>query len=416
MNAQNDDLDSFFISVEENEKEVPLSESLKRRGRRYVARGVESIAGLPGDLVQTIRGLSSSEEIDESQDNFAKRGARSLLEALPGSAEFRASNAEQYPELEPESQFEELEDEIVGDLAVLALPVKGKIPFARALGLSMAGNLGKEVVKEMGFSEGPQEATKMGLMLFSGMFGKGRGVNKHISNLYKEAESFVPEGARLKYPVNKLKNVEKIIGKGALTDAKQAVGDIVEEIKFKSPGGLMKVEEAIQFDKDINRAIGKAGADKTKSGYLKQLKKAHVESLNEYAKENPSWGENYKQAQQAYKGIETSQNVKNYIKRNMNLKNFTYATALLGLGGQYLPGSAGEKIGAIGSTAALLYAGTVAKRLATNPALRKYYGNVMQASLSNNKAMLSRNMAGLNRVAKKEFEDNPFPIFDSEED
>lgn len=389
------------------------AQSLKRRGRRYIARGIESIAGLPGDIIQTIRSISSPEERDQNKDNFVKRAGRSLLESLPGSEELRARTAELYPELEPKDNFEEVEDEVVGDFATLALPVKGKIPFARSLGLSVIGNLGKEAMKNLGFEEATQEATKLGLMLFSGMFGKGRGVNNYIRNLYKEAEKFAPQDARISYPSKKLENVEKLISKGSLNDAKEPVANLIQEIKFKSPGGSMSVEDAVQFDHDINRAIAKSGADRTKKGYLKQLKKAHMEALGEYAKENPSWGENYYAAQQAYKGIETSQAVQNYIRRNMNLKNFAYASALLGLGHQYLPGSAGEKLGSIGTTAGLLYGATVARRLATNPALRRYYANVLKASLSENKAMLARNLKGLDRVAKKDFEERPDEMFET---
>lgn len=423
MNAETDvDLDSFFIPQDkiEKEEEEPFSlGGVKRRARRYVARGIETIAGLPGDIVQTIRGVSQilpGESPNPEDETFVKRGARELLESLPGSAEFKASNVEQYPDVEPQSEFEEVEDEIVEDFSALALPTKGRIPFARSLGLSLIGNIGKKTIKDLGLGSGAQEATKMGLMLFSGMFGKGRGVNNYIKNLYKEAAKMAPKDARIYYPRDTLKNITREISKGSMNDAKEPIATLIEELKFKSPGGKMSLADAIQFDKDIGRAIGKAGSDKTKRGLLKQLKKAHSGPLNEYAQENPSWGELYKEAKQAYKGIETSQTVKNYIYRNMNLKNFTYASALLGFGGQYLPGSAGEKIGAVAGTAALLYSGAVAKRLATNPALRRYYANVVQASLNENKAMLARSMKGLNRVAKKEFEENPFPIFDIEED
>lgn len=418
-----DDLIKDFVSFDDvqNQKERGFLQNQVRRAERYLQRGSETIFGLPGDVVQLLRsgaqklpgGITAEEDL-----NFIERGGRKLLEALPGSAELRARSAEYLPDLEPESESEEIEDELVSDFAALALPVKGKIPFARALGVSVAGNAGKQAMKQMGFDENAQDLTKMGMMLFSGMFGRGRGINKYISNLYKEAESFVPEGAKMAYPTKKINSVENILKKGTLNDAKQGALSIVEDIKAKSPQGMMAVDEAVQFDKDINRAIAKAqrAGDKSKAGYLKQVKGAHASSMDEYAKQNPSWGDNWNKAKQAYAGIAQSENIKEYIKSNANLKNASHAAILLGIGETAIPGMYLEKAGVAGGAAATRYAAEVAKRLAKNPALRQYYQNVMTASLGENKAMLARNLAGLERTAKKEFENNPFPIFEFDEE
>jgi len=416
-----DDLDQFFIPEQDDQKEEPSTfENIKRRGERYLRRGGESVLGLPGDIVQTVRGLAQMLPggiTPEKDLNFVQYYGRKGLEALPGSAELRAKSAESRPDLEPESEFEDVEDEIVGDFAALALPVKGKVPFARALGLSMAGNLGKQVVKDLGVSEGGQEATKMGLMLFSGMFGRGRGINRHIGNLYKKAKDVIPEGAKFAYPMKKLDQVESMLKKGTINEAKAPVLGIIDDIRIKSPSGMMTVEEAMQFDKDINKAIGRAYNDKSLRGNLKQLKKAHSEAIESYAKENPSFGEYWKEAKQAYQGIATSMDIQNYIKRNANLKNMAHAGIILGLEEAAIPGKTAMKLGSVGLGASTLYAAEVAKRIAKNPALRRYYANVLNASMSENSAMLARNLAGLERAAKKEFESDPLPIFEiSEED
>jgi len=299
-----DDLDSFFISAEEVEEpqQRSLIQNIDRRASRYIQRGSESILGLPGDIVQLVRSMSQilPGGITPEEDlNIVQRGGRRLLESLPGSAELRARGAEVSPELEPESEFEEFEDELVSDFASLALPVKGKIPFARALGISTIGNVGKQVAKELDISETGQDLTKMGLMVFSGMFGRGRGVKNHIKNLYKEAEEFVPKGQVFKYPTKKLDQVEAILKKGALDEAKAPAFGILQDIKNKIKSGVIPVEDAIQFDKDINRAIGRSFNDKAKAGYLKQVKAANAQALDAYAKENPSWGALWNDAKQA---------------------------------------------------------------------------------------------------------------------
>lgn len=417
MNQSTDLFEASLISEDQiranaaTSSNQPAQESIARRGSRYIRRAGEALLGMPGDIMQLARqlpGALSDEQISEQA--FPKNVIGAALGMLPGSEEMRAMSAESAPELEPQSEFEAIEDEFVGDAATLMLPVKGKIPFMKALGLSAFGNMTKQGIKAIGGGEGAQEAGKMGAMIFGGMFGKGRGVNKFIERNYAQAAEFVPAGDRLTYPMKKLDNVEKMLAKGAMNDAKSGAMDLLNELKSKAPEGRMLVDEAVQFDKDINRAIMKAGKDKSKAGYLKQLKKAHASALDDYAKDNPSWAKHYNEAKMAYAGIAESQDIQNYIRKHANLKNVVYAGAALGLGEMYLPGDRAMKLGALGATAAAIYSREIAKRLATNPALRRYYQNVLTASVNENSAMLARNLAGLDRVARKEFEKNPIDI------
>lgn len=415
------DLDEAFVPLNEppEPEESFFEEQVLRRGERYLQRGAESILGIPGDIVQLVRGISGKLPggITPEEDlNFVQKYGRRALEALPGSEELRARGAEIKPHLEPRTEKEDIEDEVVADFAALALPIKGKVPFVRALGLSVLGNAGKQAMKEMGFGEGAQETTKLGMILFGGMFGKGRGVKSHINNLYKEANSFIPKGAKLNYGTKNLSKYKNQLLKGGIDDSKTKALEILTDIEGKLSKGVLPVDEAIAFDKRINRAISKTGGDKAQKGWLDQLKKVHSEGLDDYAKQNPSWGENWKEAKQAYAGIAKSENIKDYVRKNANLKNLTYAAAALGMEESFIPGHALQKLGGLGTAATALYTKEMAKRLAKNPALRRYYQNVLTASLSENKAMLARNLAGLERVAQKEFENNPLPEFSFEEE
>lgn len=419
----------FMPEAEARPEERGFLENQARRAKRYGARAAESVVGLPGDIVQTVRSMAQSiPDVEvgpfkirgglqpEEEQNFVQRWGRKALESLPGSGELRAKTAESFPDLEPESEAEDVEDEIVGDLAALAIPVKGKIPFARALGLSLIGNAGKQAMKEMGFGGTAQEATKMGLMIFGGMFGKGRGARTYMNNLYKQAEGFVPKGAKFKYPMKGIEKVEGLIAKGAMNDAKAPVAAFIEDMRGKMPSGVMTVEEAMQFDRDLSREIARSANDPTKRGLYKQLKKAHLNAVDEYAKENKAFGETWNDAKMAYKGLETGMQIQDFVKKNANVKNLTYSAALLGMQEAALPGHTGTKLAALGGAATTLYSAEVAKRIAKNPALRRYYQNVVQASLSDNAAMLNRNIQGLERAAKKEFEENPLPMFDLDEE
>ena len=428
MNNVNEDakeLDIFDLfnpsedasEVEIEPKERTWSEYMKRKAQRYGIRSAESIGGIAGDVAQLAR--SGSQALpgglpEEGDLNVVQKYARRGLEALPGSEELRAMSAEKFPELEPESYFEEREDEFVADAATLGLPIggtKGKATkkLLRGIGISAIGNATKEAVKAMGAGEAGQEASKLGAMIFGGMFGKGRGVKNFIRNTYKKASDLVPSGEVFKYPTSKLSRAGKILSTGAMNDAKIEAKSFLDQIEAKTINGMMTVEDAVQFDKDIGRAVRKAGGDKAKKFNLMQVHDANRAALSEYGKQNQAWNELYTDAKMAFAGIEQSEGMKAYFRKNANLKNFTYASALLGLEEMKIPGHATMKIGSIGVIGSGYFAKEMAKRLGSNSALRRYYQNVLTASISENPAMLARNLKGLERAAKKEFEDNPIP-------
>lgn len=412
------------VVEQQSQTRTPIQEGL-RQIQRPLQRTGEVLFGAPGEIMNMLGGindiLEGGRKPEEALTWMQKYGRR-FAEMFPDISELRARSAEVRPELEPESDVEQREDEFVQDVVTLFGPNmfgKGQAlsKFGRALGTAAFGNLAAEGAKQLGVGETGQNITKMGAMLFSGMFGKGRGINTLIKNKYNQAAKAVPKGTKFQYNIDNLNKLEKSLQKGTINEAKEPVLKIIEDIRRKSPDGRMLVEEGVQFDKDINKALGRARGDKTLKGNLKQLKKTHNSSLENYAKENPTWGESWNEARELYKGIATSEDIQGYIRKNANLKNASYASLMLGMGGTYLPGGMLAKLGTAGGGAATLYASEIAKRLATNPALRRYYINVVNASLNENKGNLLRNLAGLNRTAKKEFENNPFPEFEiSEED
>lgn len=414
--AENDygfSFDPVDTVLEEDQKD-----GLGRRLSRYMQRSAEAIASLPGGFVELGRGIAElTGGVTPKEELPGIMGfGRELLEKIPTPAEIRARGAEVHPELEPKDSWEEIEDEWVEDIATLAAtgPARkglsaGKAALNkvfRAIGTSTVGNLTKQGIKEFGGSEALQETGKLGSMLFFGMFGKGRGVRSYISNQYRNASQFVPEGAAVRYPIDKLENVERSLLKGGITPSKEKPLEFIQKMKAKISDGSMLVEEAVQFDKDLNEWIRKS-PDTQLRGNWKRLQGVNQSGLDIYSKENPSFGDSYQEAKMAHKGIAQSQDLQRFIRRNANLKNLTYSAALLGLEESFIPGSAGLKLGTAGAIGTGWWMKEVGKRLATNPALRRYYQNVLTASANQNQGMLQRSLAGLERAAKKEFEENP---------
>jgi len=426
--GNNEELEFESLDEVMAKRESPSTRTTGQQIQRQTGRGLqrtgEVLYGMPGDLINAVRQLNNIIEggrKPEEELNWLQKYGRKFAEAVPTSADLRARSAEVRPELEPETQTEDIVDEVWSDTVSLFAPnIGGKGTalgkLGRAMGISMAANSGKEVVKAFGGGDNAQELAKMGTMLFTSMFGKGRGINTKISQLYKKAKGSVPEGEKFIYNTSKLNQLEKVLKKGSVDSSKEPVLKIIEEIKSKTPEGKMLVDEGVEFDKSINRAISRSFNDKSLRGNLKQLKKAHAGSLENYAKENPEWAESWKEAKEMYQGIAKSQDIQNYLKKNANLKNISHASLVLGMGGAALPGPTAAKLGTAGGVAASIYMSEIAKRLATNPALRRYYGNVINAALSENKGSLLRNLNGLERVAKKEFQENPFPDFEISEE
>ena len=422
FSATNEELDfaKHVLGTEQQDVEVAPQESttlqqVDRMLARGITRGSETLLGLPGTVVQQVRSLAQalpSGIVPEEELNFAQKAVRNLVEGLPSIEELRARSAEKLPQFEPESTGEEIQDELITDVASLAHPLLGGMGLLKSIGAAALGQSGKQAIKAAGGGPIAQEITKLGGMVFTGLFGAGRGVNTHINRLYQQANRFLPAGARVPYPTNRLTTIAQELGTGAMNTAKTEAAGLIGEINAKLVNGEMTMQEAIQFDRDINRSLRGAHNDPAKRRYLLQIHNAHQEALGRYAAQNPTWGAFYNEAKQAYAGIATSANVQNFIRRNTNLKNLSHAGLLLGLEETFVPGSPMAKLAVTGVLGTGTYIAELGRRITTNPALRRYYQNVIQASLTENRAMLARNLSGLERAAKEEFEKHPLPEYD----
>lgn len=422
-----------FIPIESYQDK---ERSLVDKAGGLASRAFETALGLPGDIYSLSRdvtgaifpqgsqqdlsdnqkllrnifspitpgGLGPKEELSKPQQNL-----RSLFEMLPNSEELRAYAMEANPEFEPTSEQEARAQETTQDITGLALSGTG---FLRSLGISLGGQLGKEAFKQMGYGEEGQNYAKLGSMLFSGMFRKGGGVNSFIDRAYKRARNSFSPGEAFNYNTNAYSGLRRKLNLGEVTPSERSVLDFLDTLESKVQNGQMTVEEAMKFNQNINERL-RSATKKTDIANLTELHKIHNKELGQYAKTNPTFAEAWKEGNQAFAGMANSFRVQDFIKRHANLNNLTHSLALLGMEEYLLPGNTLGKALSVGGVASGLYAADMSKRLMTNPALRKYYTNVVKAALQENAGALSRNLAGLEREAKKSFESNPLPDFES---
>lgn len=170
------------------EKSPSLASQFPRHTARTVARGAESILGLPGDISSAVLGLGNY-GIEKLT------GSRPLPEKLAPTSEDLHEDVTKrigrlLPEdyLEPQSRNEERSDELFSDLATLLIPIKGKIPFARALKTAGLGNIASFLGDKLGAPEGVKTSLKVGTMLLSN-FQSPRGYKDFVGTLPKKEQA-----------------------------------------------------------------------------------------------------------------------------------------------------------------------------------------------------------------------------------
>jgi len=395
----------------------------RRHVGRTVARAGEAIAGLPGDIVELFNSIAIG--IPEYFAGEELPTWRRMVEGDPTVAGLNLPTSSQLRELtqaatgeflEPQTKWEEFGDAVTEDFAVLALPVKGKVPFARALGTSVLANSGAEIANAFG-GEGYAGATKMGLLIASGFIGKG-GLRQHIRNLYNDMETAIPQGAEVSATnlSKRLNEIEAIIRKGDPLDASKApVFQKINAIRDKIQGGMIPVDEVVELTKSTNESIFGLGELKRSQNQLYNVRNALHETTKEYGAQNKAFLDKWKAANQAYAATETSRRIGNWVRKNVKPKDYIYAGSALGGGSALLGTTAtGTALAGAGGVAATAYTAEVLKRIAQSPELKKYYMDATKAALKENSAAFAKSMRRLDNGLKRSFDEDPYETIEFE--
>jgi len=388
-----------------------FKEKVRRGSGRTLARGIEALAGLPGDIRDFAFSLvgKGAEKIGipSPPEEVMKLAQLAMgpLGQVPSSQEIRESVTQGLTGdyLEPRSGGEELYDEIVGDAATLMLPIKGKIPFARALGLSIGSNLGKESLKTMGATENQAQLGKLGMMFLLGSVGRGS-ARKYANNLFREAIESIPEDARVggKGFITQVDKFITNLEKGGMSPQKTPAYRLAKNLqeKLRKGGGEIPADELPAFRKSINdfRFNREAGLTDQGRFYLDRFDDVLNKELLEYGKQNPAFLKQYRDANTAISGFKQSNKVARYISKNFDINGLKPETlVLLGL---HLNNP--SLLAKIGGGIGVAKSAQMIKRMTTNPVLRKHYENVIRDSLKENKAGMIRNLKLLNKELEKE--------------
>ena len=402
---------------EEILQEPTFGQEAVRHGVRSAARVGETIAGLPGDIVGLLRSglgygaekLTGNKGIREAIEKGPESitGDEFTPESIPSSGQLQQALGKATKGFtQPQGRGEALADEFISDITSLAIPVKGKIPFARAIGTAFAGNLGKEFAKEAGVDETGQFATKMGIFGLAGLI-RPKEADKFVSNLYDKARTAIPEGTMI--PTTKLTRelnvLEKELGKGKSTATKKQVLDDLKELENKAAGGALPLDDLVQYYHDINETMTsrKLFGELSKSEHkllktrFEKLKGVVKNNIEEYGQYNPEFLDNWKSANEAFGAIQQSKKVSKFIHNAIKGKLGMVGTPALVLFEVMHPEHLVKTAGAyaIGKTA--LSIGELTARIAKSPTLRKYYQQVVENSLKANSGAVVKDLNKINK-------------------
>lgn len=397
----------FELSSPKNKS--PLKE-VGRHAARSASRIIESIGGLPSDILQGV-GVGAKALEKGAGKIREKIGLKPLIseerpKSLPGSEELKEFSRKTFGDIVmPQSETESFIDNIVSDAAVLAIPVKGKIPFIRSIGSAIAANAASKGAEKLGFGETGQTVAKIGTFFLSGLAGKGN-VKKFWNNQYELADKAVPKGAKLQaFKLDRqLDKLGSELRKGGIeTPSQRFVQKPLKELQKTIRDGEMRVEDAIAAKKKINELraglfeeVKGKGGQKYARTKINEIAKHLDETIEKYGRENPGFYKHYKAANEAYSGFQQSQKVSKWINRSIPFGKIGKAGGLI-LEAIFKPASLKATLPAL----AAVKGGELITRMLKNPTLRSFYGNLLKDAVNENKVGVLRNLKSMEKEIQK---------------
>ena len=384
------------------------------RGQAQVtSRMLESIAGLPGDVLSFISNITGAEQTKK----------------LPTSKDLREfSEKASLGYTKPKTEFEERGGEIAQDIASLMLPGSQTYSLSRNIGIPLVANLAKEGVKLTGVKEGGQDAAKAAVMIGLDLLTQRRAASGKIlgdsgkayaGKLFEEAKGKLPKGQKIAVSTlsEELENVEKSLQKGGSRPSTQKALEKIKDFKADITNGKIDVQNLYEYRTAINETIDELGgfalggnkALKEKAVHnLNQVKGKIIKTLEEYGeKVNPEFLKPYKAANEAYAVASKSNLISNFVQKKFgNVMKSDLTKMLFGLGGHAAHAglTAASPVAGAGVLAGkgIYDAGKVLYRVFKSPTLAKYYGNVLSGALSGNSAQVMKNLHALDKELGKD--------------
>lgn len=416
----------FNLANYEHVPEESRKQGFVRGAVRTTSRALETILGFPGDFSHLV--LETGEYLNPGQnEGLSDKFAKAVAYVLPTSNDLKqVASWLTGGYTDPQGEYEEFGDDVVGLAAALALPVKNPLKFsnlAQSVGKAVLAKSGGKIAEMFGASPGQKAATEVGLLMMTGLAGKGN-VNKAISKKYEEARALMPKKIVPTSDLdNRLGSLQGVINKGIPTPSKDQANNIINNIRAKASGGGMDTTELVQVYHDINEIKNSKGLFDTLSKTEKKLLDRFTNLIKDnvdkdIAAATGKTSEAYttwKAANQANAVFEQSKKVQYWL--NSKVSNIPQKV-LLGsafelftgfLAGEPLKGlwAAGATVGTAAVGQGMVKSGEIFVRVMNDPTLRAHYINAVTAGMKENLPAFVKEMEALQKALDKDEKVNP---------
>lgn len=387
-------------SVKPKEKEIiPEEETLGSKilsgTTKTLARGLEGVYGLPGDIESFARPFIASGQ--EGKGGLV--GKLSEKRIFPTSSELRELSKESLKgQLEPSNETERVIGEFGQDYVFTPGGPWKKIALA-GLGVGT-----QEAVKAFGGTEDEQSKAKAAATFLGNFIGK-KNVKDYYKNQYTKASRAmnpkeVLDSKRLHTALTHLENNMK---KGVSIPSKDPGFKVISELKEKAASGNIHVKELDAAFHNINEYLfDKKNLPPKAERWLQKTKKMVGHELKRYGKKNPKYLEAFKNANDAYAGLAQSQKASNFIH---NWKKSAAALGATGLLAEYIihgKDATIEKTGKLTAAYGVVKGYELINRIFQNKTLFHYYTKALGAAAKENAGQFAHNLSKLDENLRKQ--------------
>ncbi len=421
--------DPFYNVRISSPKEFETGDDLDREVERniggLVSRGIEQIAGFPGNIRDFAYGikdlyhndaiLGKIKSLTKEPESFKKfqdeqmpliGAVSSMIDWFPTSSELREKSENLTKGFtKPTDEYSKMGHEIFENIISSTMPGAGHRNIYRNVAVPILGVLSKKGAEYLGIGEKGQAATQFGTTFLLNMMNRSNAPRLN-QDMWNNVQNTTPnvnlrpnENTRLLQEARSLEN-QLLLGLGSNSEnnALKAVRAFIE--KLDRPQGTISARELVSSNRSLNEIAGDPALLQRGRTLLNGLRTTINRGIEYVGRRDPQWVQNWRNANETHGAIENSNFVANYVNRN-------YTKPLVSEGARVLFG-AGAFPTAVAATAAApifgIYKGIqVLNRMSRSPILRRHYTNAILGTLRGNTAVMASNLEKLDKeLAEKE--------------
>lgn len=408
------------VDAQQEDKPMSVSAQIGQRGRegilgeigsgRHLARGVEGVLGVPGDLASL--GASAINLGSQALTGRNVPGLETAQSYLPTSENIRNIGKKVFGNtFEPENGEDSFWERVVGDIGSYLSPVGGSTKVATAAARSLAGNVSEEAAKNLGFGKTGQATAKLVGTVASAFPGSRSYFLKKSKQAYEDAkQALTPKDkiniSGLRKELDEIMNPVYTSGDKSL-DYKKFVKDRAKALdKAFDYGDNVEVSEVWQFAKDFNH-LWKETPSKAKPIMGKAID-AINKSLSSYGAKNPEFGRNFEAYRDIYKGLHQKDFITDFLTKNASIKNVIKksiknptASSILGYLIHQVPVGSTAKAGIGAGLYGIGQLSETANLFLRSKEARKEYANILKHAAAKDVVATVNAMRRFDRAAEK---------------